>query len=91
MKTHYKFPGILQWYEVISIEVKLLSPIETAIQAVKSAYEEVQLVTQTCNGNPTDANIKHLSMLLTGMIAATVQGGIPKYQEVGYITVHSSY
>ncbi|KAJ8301822.1 hypothetical protein KUTeg_020809, partial [Tegillarca granosa] len=77
MKTQYKFPGILQWYEVISIEVKLLTPIETAIQAVKSAYEEIQLNTQTCNINPTYANIQHLSMLLTGMIAATVQGGIP--------------
>ncbi|XP_021369195.1 dedicator of cytokinesis protein 4-like isoform X3 [Mizuhopecten yessoensis] len=81
MKTSYKFPGILQWYEVVSMETVTLNPLRTAIEAVEAACRELTIVIGDCHHNPNDDNIKHLSMLLNGMISANVMGGIPKYQE----------
>ncbi|XP_033744691.1 dedicator of cytokinesis protein 4-like isoform X3 [Pecten maximus] len=81
MKTSYKLPGILQWYEVVSAETVTLNPLRTAIEAVKSACHQLKNTIGDCNRNPNEDNIKHLSMLLNGMISANVMGGIPKYQE----------
>ncbi|XP_060079192.1 dedicator of cytokinesis protein 4-like [Ylistrum balloti] len=81
MKTSYKFPGILQWYEVVNTETVTLNPLRTAIEAVKKACRELKSTIRDCEHNQTDDNIKHLSMLLNGMISANVMGGIPKYKE----------
>lgn len=82
MHTNYTFPGILQWYEVIRTEQLTLSPVCTANEAVKSACKELQKeIDKTKKDSSIDA-IKSLSMKLQGMISASVQGGIPKYQEV---------
>ncbi|XP_052676419.1 dedicator of cytokinesis protein 3-like isoform X2 [Crassostrea angulata] len=81
MHTNYTFPGILQWYEVIRTEQLTLSPVCTANEAVKSACKELQKeIDKTKKDSSIDA-IKSLSMKLQGMISASVQGGIPKYQE----------
>ncbi|XP_056000807.1 dedicator of cytokinesis protein 3-like isoform X2 [Ostrea edulis] len=81
MHTNYCFPGILQWYEVIRTEHVTLSPVCTANEAVKSACKELQKeIDKTKKDSSIDA-IKSLSMKLNGMISASVQGGIPKYQE----------
>lgn len=83
MHTNYSFPGILQWYEVIRTEQLTLSPVCTANEAVKFACKELQKeIDKTKKDSSIDA-IKSLSMKLQGMISASVQGGIPKYQEVG--------
>ncbi|VDI43172.1 Hypothetical predicted protein, partial [Mytilus galloprovincialis] len=81
MKTNHKFPGILQWYEVIQSETKIFSPVLTAINAVNSACHELQVSIETCRRSCSDNNMKDLSRQLNGMITAQVQGGIPKYQE----------
>ncbi|XP_078309827.1 dedicator of cytokinesis protein 3-like isoform X4 [Crassostrea virginica] len=81
MHTNYSFPGILQWYEVIRTEQLTLSPVCTANEAVKFACKELQKeIDKTKKDSSIDA-IKSLSMKLQGMISASVQGGIPKYQE----------
>ncbi|XP_071162209.1 dedicator of cytokinesis protein 4-like isoform X6 [Mytilus edulis] len=81
MKTNHKFPGILQWYEVIQSETNIFSPVLTAINAVNSACHELQVSIETCRRSCSDNNMKDLSRQLNGMITAQVQGGIPKYQE----------
>ncbi|CAC5402947.1 DOCK3 [Mytilus coruscus] len=81
MKTNHKFPGILQWYEVIQSDTKIFSPVATAINAVNSACHELQVSIETCRRSCSDNNMKNLSRQLNGMITAQVQGGIPKYQE----------
>ncbi|XP_052072949.1 dedicator of cytokinesis protein 4-like isoform X5 [Mytilus californianus] len=81
MKTNHKFPGILQWYEVIQSDTKIFSPVATAINAVNSACHELQVSIETCRRSCSDNNMKDLSRQLNGMITAQVQGGIPKYQE----------
>lgn len=88
MHTNYCFPGILQWYEVIRTEHVTLSPVCTANEAVKSACKELQKeIDKTKKDSSIDA-IKSLSMKLNGMISASVQGGIPKYQEVRFEEFH---
>ena len=82
MKTSYKFPGILQWYEVVDTETLTLSPVYTAIENIRSATCALQKEIEKCQKNSSMDSIKALSMKLQGMISANVNGGIPKYQEV---------
>ncbi|XP_069142265.1 dedicator of cytokinesis protein 4-like [Argopecten irradians] len=81
MTTTYKLPGILQWYEVVRTETVTLNPLRTAIEAVESACQKLKHNIAECKRNPNEDNIKSLSMLLNGMITASVMGGIPKYQD----------
>ena len=85
MKTNHKFPGILQWYEVVESERTTFSPVATAINAVSSACRELEISVDTCRRSCSDNNMKDLSRQLNGMIQAQVQGGIPKYQEVNIV------
>jgi hypothetical protein len=43
MKTNHKFPGILQWYEVVQSEISIFSPVSTAINAVNSACSDLEV------------------------------------------------
>ena len=81
MKTNHKFPGILQWYEVVESEISIFSPVSTAINAVNSACSDLEVSIETSRRSCSDNNIKDLSRQLNGMITAQVMGGIPKYQE----------
>ncbi|XP_041348666.1 dedicator of cytokinesis protein 3-like isoform X2 [Gigantopelta aegis] len=80
MKTTYKLPGILRWYEVIDTQVVHLSPISTAIDNMRTVNAELQHVVAHCTDNKV-VFFKQLEMKLQGMISAAVNGGIPKYQE----------
>jgi len=64
------------------METHELNPVCTAIEAIKQKVKELRTVISGCSRNSSTDNIKHLSMLLNGMISANVQGGLPKYQEV---------
>ena len=85
MKTNHKFPGILQWYEVVQSEISIFSPVSTAINAVNSACNDLEVSIETSRRSCSDNNIKDLSRQLNGMITAQVMGGIPKYKEVSII------
>ena len=85
MKTNHKFPGILQWYEVIQSDTSTFSPVSTAINAVNSACKELEVSIETCRRSCSDNNMKDLSRQLNGMITAQVMGGIPKYKEVSLL------
>ncbi|XP_052779657.1 dedicator of cytokinesis protein 4-like isoform X2 [Mya arenaria] len=80
MKTAYKFPGILRWYEVIEIEVEMLCPIRVAIETLKTYNSELSLLIDRCQGNPK-LFFPQLEMRLKGMISANVMGGIAKYHQ----------
>ena len=85
MKTNHKFPGILQWYEVVQSEISIFSPVSTAINAVNSACNDLEVSIDTSRRSCSDNNIKDLSRQLNGMITAQVMGGIPKYHEASII------
>jgi hypothetical protein len=84
MKTTYKFPGILRWYEVTETEIEMLCPIRVAIDQLKQNNSELQILITRCQLNPK-LFFSQLEMKLNGNIAASVQGGIAKYQEVIYL------
>ena len=93
MKTIYKFPGILRWYEVIEWEVECLCPIQVAIDTLQQYNSEFQVLMTRTQLNPK-LYCKQLTMRLQGIISAAVQGGITKYHEVKInqtIDIHISY
>ncbi|GAB1608686.1 dedicator of cytokinesis protein 4 isoform X7 [Argonauta hians] len=80
IKTVEKLPGILRWYEVESIEVENLTPIEGAIDLMKQSTRDLIIQIEKCQIKPA-SEITLLSMKLKGTINATVNGGMAKYQE----------
>ncbi|ESO90448.1 hypothetical protein LOTGIDRAFT_123182, partial [Lottia gigantea] len=80
LKTSYKLPGILRWYEVIDASVVHISPIETATESITQVNKELRFLIDRCKTHP-DNYLQNLTMRLKGVISATVSGGIPKYQE----------
>ena len=81
MKTNYKFPGILRWYEVVGIEVEMLCPIKIAIETMVQYNSELETLITRCSSHPK-LYFNNLEMRLQGTINAAVNGGISKYHEV---------
>lgn len=81
MKTAYKFPGILRWYEVVDMEVEMLCPIRVAVEMLKQYNSELELLISRTQMNK-NFYFKQLEMRLQGMISAAVGGGVAKYYEV---------
>ena len=82
MKTAYKFPGILRWYEVVEYEVEMLCPIRVAVETLKQYNGELELLISRTQMN-RNFYFKQLEMRLQGMISAAVGGGVTKYYQVG--------
>ncbi|KAK6177339.1 hypothetical protein SNE40_015458 [Patella caerulea] len=80
LKTSYKLPGILRWYEVIDVSVVHVSPLETAIESIKQVTQDLRFLVDRCKTHP-DYHLANLTMRLQGIVSAAVSGGIPKYQE----------
>lgn len=89
MQTSYKLPGILRSYEVTSTKVVHLGPVQTATDTVKQMNAELKTSTENAEADPENC-LRHLEMRLQGVICGAVNGGIPKYQEVG-LKVGPSY
>ena len=82
MKTNYKFPGILRWYEVVGLEIEILCPIKCAIENMALVNGDVETLTARCMSHPK-LYFNNLEMRLQGIIQAAVNGGIAKFLEVG--------
>ncbi|XP_048252817.1 dedicator of cytokinesis protein 3-like isoform X2 [Haliotis rufescens] len=80
LKTSYKLPGILRWYEVVQTEVLHLPPILVAVENMRTVNTELDYLTGRCKSN-TDMFFQQLMMRLQGVINSVVNGGLPKYQE----------
>ncbi|KAK3600698.1 hypothetical protein CHS0354_011379 [Potamilus streckersoni] len=80
VKTNYKFPGILRWYEVVAMEVCHLNSIQVAMETIKQNTEEIQRLNERCKADPK-LYFPQLEMRLNGTIHAAVQGGVTKYHE----------
>ncbi|XP_012934627.1 dedicator of cytokinesis protein 4 [Aplysia californica] len=89
LKSSYKLPGILRWYEVVNIQVIQLCPVETATDTIKQMNTELRLSMHNAVTNP-EQNLRHLTMRLQGVISGAVNGGIPKYQEAFFNDEYTS-
>eukprot|EP01105_Mastigella_eilhardi_P021953 TRINITY_DN5369_c0_g1_i1.p1 TRINITY_DN5369_c0_g1~~TRINITY_DN5369_c0_g1_i1.p1 ORF type:complete len:1692 (-),score=541.24 TRINITY_DN5369_c0_g1_i1:92-4510(-) len=80
MTTHDAFPGTRLRSEVVRRTEVECSPLESAIKMVSEKNQEIMALMQTVE-EKSDAPLSPFTMCLNGVIAAGVNGGIPKYQE----------
>ncbi|XP_051896734.1 dedicator of cytokinesis protein 5 isoform X1 [Pristis pectinata] len=78
--TVYKFPGILQWFEVKTATLEEISPLENAIETMERTNEKISnMVQQYAWDRSLPAH--PLSMLLNGIVDAAVMGGFANYEK----------
>ncbi|KAI6651319.1 hypothetical protein LOD99_5285 [Oopsacas minuta] len=78
--TNAKFPGLLKSFPVISTEIREISPLEYALETIKTSSTELkELISSIKSGNSQFIN--QLSMRLNGIIEAAVMGGLKNYED----------
>ncbi|XP_059499832.1 dedicator of cytokinesis protein 5-like isoform X3 [Stegostoma tigrinum] len=85
--TMYKFPGILQWFEIKAMTTEEISPLENAIETMERTNERISNMVQQ---HAWDSSLPAhpLSMLLSGIVDAGVMGGLANYEKAFF---HSKY
>ncbi|KAK1154391.1 dedicator of cytokinesis protein 5-like [Acipenser oxyrinchus oxyrinchus] len=78
--TAYKFPGILKWFEVKSVSIEEISPLENAIETMELTNEKLSNLVQhqACDRS---LPVHPLSMLLSGIVDPAVMGGFSNYEK----------
>ncbi|XP_069488465.1 dedicator of cytokinesis protein 2-like [Ambystoma mexicanum] len=77
--TAYKLPDILRWFVVISMSTSTMSPLENAVETMKTANNKILAEIQRHHTDP-NLPINPLSMLLNGIVDPAVMGGFAKYE-----------
>uniref|UniRef100_A0A8C1NVN1 Dedicator of cytokinesis 5 n=1 Tax=Cyprinus carpio TaxID=7962 RepID=A0A8C1NVN1_CYPCA len=78
--TAYRFPGILKWFEVKSMSVEEISPLDNAIETMELANEKLSNLVQqqACDRS---LPVHPLSMMLNGIVDPAVMGGFSNYEK----------
>ncbi|NXY37396.1 DOCK1 protein, partial [Pomatorhinus ruficollis] len=79
--TAYKLPGILRWFEVKSVFMVEISPLENAIETMQLTNDKINNMVQQHLNDP-NLPINPLSMLLNGIVDPAVMGGFANYEKV---------
>ncbi|XP_026884955.2 dedicator of cytokinesis protein 5 isoform X1 [Electrophorus electricus] len=78
--TAYCFPGILKWFEVKSMSVDEISPLQNAIETMELANEKLSNLVQQQACDHT-LSVHPLSMMLSGIVDPAVMGGSSNYEK----------
>ncbi|NWT71643.1 DOCK1 protein, partial [Prunella himalayana] len=78
--TAYKLPGILRWFEVKSVFMVEISPLENAIETMQLTNDKINNMVQQHLNDP-NLPINPLSMLLNGIVDPAVMGGFTNYEK----------
>ncbi|KAH0623655.1 hypothetical protein JD844_006657 [Phrynosoma platyrhinos] len=78
--TGYKLPGILRWFEVKSVFMVEISPLENAIETMQLTNDKINNMIQQHLNDP-NLPINPLSMLLNGIVDPAVMGGFTNYEK----------
>uniref|UniRef100_A0A8C4M610 Dedicator of cytokinesis 1 n=1 Tax=Equus asinus asinus TaxID=83772 RepID=A0A8C4M610_EQUAS len=78
--TAYKLPGILRWFEVKSVFMVEISPLENAIETMQLTNDKMNSMVQQHLDDPS-LPINPLSMLLNGIVDPAVMGGFANYEK----------
>ncbi|KAG8517471.1 Dedicator of cytokinesis protein 1 [Galemys pyrenaicus] len=78
--TAYKLPGILRWFEVKSVFMVEVSPLENAIETMQLTNDKLSGMVQQHLRDPS-LPINPLSMLLNGIVDPAVMGGFANYEK----------
>lgn len=73
--TAYKLPGILRWFEVKSVFMVEISPLENAIETMQLTNDKINSMVQQHLDDPS-LPINPLSMLLNGIVDPAVMGAL---------------
>ncbi|KAM4032257.1 LOW QUALITY PROTEIN: dedicator of cytokinesis protein 1 [Anomaloglossus baeobatrachus] len=76
----YKLPGILRWFEVKSVNMVEISPLENAIETMQLTNEKINNMVQQHMNDP-NMPINPLSLLLNGIVDPAVMGGFANYEK----------
>ncbi|KFV13753.1 Dedicator of cytokinesis protein 1, partial [Tauraco erythrolophus] len=79
--TAYKLPGILRWFEVKSVFMVEISPLENAIETMQLTNDKINNMVQQKHLNDPNLPINPLSMLLNGIVDPAVMGGFANYEK----------
>ncbi|KAK6633076.1 hypothetical protein RUM43_012819 [Polyplax serrata] len=80
MMTNYPLPGILMCFPVTSSNTFRMSPIETAIETMKSSNNSLRELIISYDADHS-LPLHPLSMKLHGIVDAAVMGGIANYEK----------
>ncbi|CAI5774879.1 of cytokinesis 1 isoform X1 [Podarcis lilfordi] len=83
--TGYKLPGILRWFEVKSVFMVEISPLENAIETMQLTNDKINNMVQQHLSDP-NLPINPLSMLLNGIVDPAVMGGFTNYEKIPFLT-----
>ena len=90
-ETSSSLPGILRWFEVMSVTTENISPIQHACEMISNKNNELRQLTMTesqqqqsesphpNNNLQSSSNVLKLTQSLQGVIDAAVNGGVAKY------------
>uniref|UniRef100_A0A671N157 Dedicator of cytokinesis 1 n=1 Tax=Sinocyclocheilus anshuiensis TaxID=1608454 RepID=A0A671N157_9TELE len=91
--TAYKLPGILRWFEVVSVSAEEISPLENAMETMQLTNEKISNMVQH-HLNDSSLPINPLSMFLNGIVDPAVMGGFTNYEKAffteKYIQEHAN-
>uniref|UniRef100_A0A672LGY0 Dedicator of cytokinesis 1 n=1 Tax=Sinocyclocheilus grahami TaxID=75366 RepID=A0A672LGY0_SINGR len=91
--TAYKLPGILRWFEVVSVSAEEISPLENAMETMQLTNEKISNMVQR-HLNDSGLPINPLSMFLNGIVDPAVMGGFTNYEKAffteKYIQEHAN-
>uniref|UniRef100_A0A673MFN1 Dedicator of cytokinesis protein 1-like n=1 Tax=Sinocyclocheilus rhinocerous TaxID=307959 RepID=A0A673MFN1_9TELE len=91
--TAYKLPGILRWFEVVSVSAEEISPLENAMETMQLTNEKISNMVQR-HLNDSSLPINPLSMFLNGIVDPAVMGGFTNYEKAffteKYIQEHAN-
>ncbi|KAL4711596.1 hypothetical protein ACJJTC_003613 [Scirpophaga incertulas] len=74
-----KLPGILRWFPVIRHRTFWVSPVEAAVEFMRESNRVLKSL--VLSAREPDAPLQPLTMRLTGILDAAVQGGIENYEK----------
>ncbi|KAJ8284749.1 hypothetical protein COCON_G00035990 [Conger conger] len=86
--TAYKLPGILRWFEVVSVSTVEISPLENAMETMQLTNEKINNMVQRHLNDP-NLPINPLSMLLNGIVDPAVMGGFTNYEKAFFTEKYS--
>ncbi|KAI8336596.1 hypothetical protein BC941DRAFT_427545 [Chlamydoabsidia padenii] len=79
------FPGIALRSKIVSIEIREISPIENAVEAMNNKTKELTALEKTysvyLSNKQASFNLNPFSMSLNGAVDAPVNGGVPLYKK----------
>ncbi|XP_037945652.1 dedicator of cytokinesis protein 1-like isoform X2 [Teleopsis dalmanni] len=80
LTTRFSLPGILRWFPVIDTRKFKISPIELAVETMKSTNKDIRDLI-IAHKNDENIPINPLSMKINGIVDPAVMGGFSKYED----------